>query len=108
MKYVCLIYQGSTPTPDDPEAWGALSPEEQQGIYRDYQTLNQVPGFEPGWSMAGPDQATTVRVDGDRTLTTDGPFAEVKDAIGGFFSIEAESLDEAIEVAAKLPPARLG
>ena len=108
MRYTLLIYQGSTPTPDDPEAWATLSPEEQQAVYRDYQALNQTPGVTPGSPLATPDTATTVRVQDGRTLTTDGPFAELKEAIGGWFSFEADDLDAAIELAAKVPAARLG
>ena len=108
MKYVLLIYQGSTPTPDDPEAWAALPQDEKGAIYRDYQALGEVPGYQPGTPMEGPDHATTVRVQEGRTLITDGPFAEVKDAIGGYFTIEADTLDEAIDVAKRVPAARLG
>jgi hypothetical protein len=108
MKYTLLIYQGSTPTPDDPEAWGRLSPEEQQAVYRDYQALNQTPGVTPGSPMADPDTATTVRVQDGRTVTTDGPFAELKEAIGGYFTFEADDLDAAIALAATVPAARMG
>jgi hypothetical protein len=108
MKYTLLIYQGSTPTPDDPQAWGALSPDEQQQIYRDYQALNQTPGVTPGPPMAAPETATTVRVQDGQVLTTDGPFAELKEAIGGLLTFEADDLDAALEVAAKVPAARLG
>jgi hypothetical protein len=108
MKYTLLIYQGSTPTPDDPEAWGALSDEQRQEVYRGYQELNQTPGLTPGPSMGPADTATTVRVQDGQTLTTDGPFAELKEAVGGLFTLEADDLDAAIEVAAKVPAARLG
>jgi len=108
MKYTLLIYQGSTPTPDDPEAWAKLSPDAQQAVYSDYQALNQTPGLQPGTPMAPPEMATTVRVQDGKTLTTDGPFAEVKEAIGGFFTLEADDLDAAIELAARVPAARLG
>src|SRR5437763_12416723 len=108
MKYTLLIYQGSTATPDDPEAWARLSPEEQQAVYRDYQALNETPGMQPGAPMTAPETATTVRVQDGRTLTTDGPFAELKDAVGGFFTLEADDLDAAIEVAARVPAARMG
>lgn len=108
MKYLLLIYQGTTPTPRDPEAWEALSPEEQGRIYADYQALNATPGVEPGVPMADPSSATTVRVADGRTLTTDGPFAELKEAIGGYCILEADDLDAAIEVAARIPAARLG
>ena len=108
MKYTLLIYQGSTPTPDDPEDWSALSPEEQQQIYRDYQQITQSPGVTAGPPMAGPDTATTVRVQDGHLLTTDGPFAELKEAIGGMFTLEADDLDAALEMAARVPAARLG
>lgn len=108
MKYLMLIYQGTTPTPRDPDAWNALSPEEQGAIYAEYRALNETPGVTPGVPMAGPETATTVRVADGRTLTTDGPFAELKDAIGGYFVLEADDLDAAIEIASKVPAARLG
>jgi hypothetical protein len=108
MRYTMLIYQGATPTPEDPGAWGQLSEEEQQAVYRDYQALNQIPGVKPGPWMASPEMATTVRVDNGQTLTTDGPFVELKEAIGGLFTLEADDLDAAIEVASRVPAARLG
>jgi hypothetical protein len=108
MKYMMLIYQGTTPTPRDPEAWANLSEDEQKAVFQAYQELNQTPGVTPGVQMGDPDTATTVRVDGGSTLTTDGPFVETKEALGGYFFFEADDLDAAIELAAKLPPARLG
>jgi hypothetical protein len=108
VKYMMLIYQGTTPTPRDPEAWAQLPEEEQQAMFAAYQELNQTPGVTPGVQMGDPDTATTIRVQGGATLTTDGPFVETKEALGGYFFLEAEDLDAAIEVAAKVPPARLG
>ena len=108
MKYMLLIHQGDTPTPRTPEAWGRLSEDEQKAVYSDYQALNQTPGLQPGTPMAPPEMATTVRVQDGKTLTTDGPFAEVKEAIGGFFTFEADDLDAAIELASRVPAARLG
>ena len=109
MKYMLLIQQGTTPTPDDPDAWNALSPEEQGAIYADYQAINQTPGVTPGAVRMGPpDTATTVRVQDGRTLTTDGPFVEMKEALGGYFFYEADDLDAAIALAARVPAARLG
>ncbi len=108
MKYMLLIHQGSTPTPNDPEAWARLSEAEQQQIYADYGALNETPGVTPGEHMQAPEAATTVRVDGERTLVTDGPFAETKEALGGYLFFEADDLDAAIEVAARIPAARLG
>jgi hypothetical protein len=107
MKYVMVIYQGTTPTPDSPE-WAALSEEEQKQVYADYQALNEIPGVTPGPPMGLPANATTVRVQNGTTLTTDGPFVGMKEAVGGMFVLEADDLDAAIEVAARVPAARLG
>jgi hypothetical protein len=108
MKYMLLIHQGSAPTPRSPEDWARLSEEEQQAVYADYQAINQNPGVTPGVELAEPGTATTVRVEDGRTLTTDGPFVEIKEAIGGFMFFEADDLDAAIELAATVPAARLG
>jgi hypothetical protein len=108
MKYMLLIHQGDTPTPYDPEAWGRLSQEEQQAVYRDYQAVTQTPGVISGEQMQPPETATTVRVEDGRTLTTDGPFVEMKEALGGYLFYEADDLDAAIELAARIPAARMG
>jgi hypothetical protein len=108
VKYMLLIHQGTTPTPRDPEAWATLSEQEQQAVYADYQALNQTPGVTPGLGLAAPDTATTVRVQDGQTLTTDGPFVETKEALGGYLFFEADDLDAAIELAARIPAARLG
>lgn len=108
MRYLLLIHQGSTPTPRDPEAWSKLSPDEQNAVFADYQAINQTPGVTPGEQMDDPATATTVRVQDGRTLTTDGPFAELKEAIGGYLFFEADNLDDAIALAARVPAARLG
>ena len=108
MQYVMLIHQGDTPNPSDPEAWGRLSEGEQQQIAVDYQALNQTPGVTPGLWMQPPELATTVRVEDGRTLTTDGPFVSVKEALGGYFILEADDLDAAIDIASRVPAARLG
>jgi hypothetical protein len=107
MKYMLLIHQGTTPLPGS-EEWDRLSQDEQNAVYAAYQALNQTPGVTPGVRMEGPETATTVRVDDGRTLTTDGPFAELKEAIGGYCFVEADDLDAAIEVAARIPAARMG
>lgn len=107
MKYVMLIFQGSTPLPGS-EEWAALSEDEQKQVYADYEALNRTPGVTSGPPMGLPDNATTVRVEGGRTLTTDGPFVTMKEALGGMFVLEADDLDAAIEVAARVPAARLG
>jgi len=107
MKYMLLIHQGTTPLPGTPE-WDELSAEEQGAVYAAYQEINQDPRITPGERMQEPETATTVRVADGETLTTDGPFAETKEALGGYFFLEAHDLDAAIETAAKVPAARLG
>jgi hypothetical protein len=102
-----LIYQGTTPLPGTPE-WDALPREEQGAVYAAYKALNETPGVTPGNGMESPETATTVRVQDGRTLTTDGPFAEIKEAIGGYCVLEADDLDAAIEVASRIPAARMG
>ena len=108
MKYMLLIHQGETPTPRDPEAWGRLSEDEQNRVYADYQAINETEGVTPGQQLGEPDTATTVRVSDGETLTTDGPFAATKEAINGYLLFEADDLDAAIELAARIPAARLG
>ena len=108
MKYMLLIHQGDAATPQSPEAWARLSPEEQQAVYRDYQAVNETPGVTPGLWMQPPETATTVRVEDGRTLTTDGPFVAIKEALGGYLVFEADDLDAAIELASRIPAARLG
>src|SRR4051794_12620532 len=103
-----LIHQGTTPTPRDPEAWERLPEEERQRVFADYQAINETPGVTPGVALGEPETATTVRVENGQTLTTDGPFVEVKEAVGGWLLYEADDLDAAIELAARIPAARLG
>jgi hypothetical protein len=108
MKYMLLIQQGDTPTPRDPEAWARLSEAEQRQVWADYGALNNTPGVTPGVQMDDPAMATTVRVKDGKTLTTDGPFVEMKEALGGYLFCDADDLDTAIELAARIPAARLG
>jgi hypothetical protein len=102
-----LIHQGSTPLPGT-DAWDALSQEQQQAVYAAYQQINETPGVTAGERMSGPENATTVRVQDGRTLTTDGPFVEIKEALGGYLFLDADDLDAAIELATKVPAASMG
>ena len=108
MKYMLLIHQVDAPTPRDPEAWARLSEDEQRAVYASYQAINQTPGVTPGLQLAPPEASTTVRVEDGKTLTTDGPFVTVKEALGGWLFYEADDLDAAIELAARIPAAWLG
>jgi hypothetical protein len=108
MKYMLLIYQGTTPVPGT-DAWEQLSQEEQGAVYAAYKAVNETPGFTPGSvQMDSPETATTVRVQDGTTLVTDGPFVETKEALGGYLLFEADDLDAAIELAARIPAARMG
>jgi hypothetical protein len=108
MKYMLLIYQGTTPLPGSDE-WDALPDAEKGAVYADYKALNETPGFTPSdVQMAPPEAATTVRVQDGRALTTDGPFVEIKEALGGYCFFEADDLDAAIELAARIPAASMG
>jgi len=107
MQYLLLIHQGDTPLPGTPE-WDDLSQDEQRSVYADYQAVNETPGVMPGLWMQPPEMATTVRVENGATLTTDGPFVAVKEALGGYLIYEADNLDAAIELASRIPAARLG
>ena len=108
MKYMLLIHQGTAPTPRSPEEWARLSEEEQKSVFADYQAINETPGVTPGLQMESPETATTVRVESGRTLTTDGPFAATKEALGGYLFFDGDDLDAAIELAARVPAARMG
>ena len=108
MRYMLLIHQGTAPTPRSPEDWATLSEEEQRAVYADYQAVNETAGVTAGYGLQPPETATTVRVQDGTTLVTDGPFVETKEALGGYLIFEADDLDAAIELAARIPAARLG
>ena len=103
MKFMMQIFQGEAL-----EAWTRLSEEEQQGVAAGYAAVNETPGVTPGEWIAPPTAATTVRVLDGATVTTDGPFAETKEALGGYFLFECDDLEAAIQLAAKVPAVRFG
>jgi len=107
MQFALLIYQGTTPLPNT-DAWSTLSEKEQKAIYADYAALNKTPGLSPGLPLGLPDDAKTVRVDNGTIVTSDGPFVDAKDAVGGYVILDVDDLDGAIEVAARIPAARHG
>ena len=101
MKYMALIYGNE-------EAWDALSEEDQPRVTERYMALAREPATVRGDELQDPDTATTVRVRDGETLTTDGPFAETKEQLGGYYLIDCASLDEALEFAARIPAAERG
>lgn len=108
MKYMLLIHHGDTVTPNDAEAWESLSEDERNAIVKRWGEISTTPGVTPGERIADAASATTVRVEDGKTLTTDGPYASVKDALGGWLFFEADDLDAAIELASRIPSASSG
>ena len=103
MQYLIQIYTG-----ESMEAWERLAEPEKGAVTEEYMAIMQVPGVSGGAQLEPPDTATTVRIDDGRTLTTDGPFAATKEALGGYYLYDAEDLDAAIELAGRIPAARMG
>jgi hypothetical protein len=101
MKYALLIY-GSD------EEWASRSDEERAAIYQEYAALSDEPGVFGGAELQPAAVATTVRRRDNETLTTDGPFAETKEVLGGMYLLEADNLDDAIAFATRIPAARHG
>jgi hypothetical protein len=102
MKFVLLIYQ---PSPFDPKA---LSPEEYQAVAAEYGAVNATPGVSPGLPLGLTKDAVTVRTVDGKPMVADGPYVNEAGAVGGYFVFEAESKAAAIELAARVPAARLG
>jgi hypothetical protein len=105
MQYVCLIY-------DDEQAWQGLSDEERNAVLAEYGTftesIRQSGHMVAGDALQPTSTATTIRVRDGETLVTDGPFAETKEQLGGYYLIEAKDADEALSIAGRIPSARLG
>lgn len=105
MKYMLLIYH-------EEQAWGKLTEEERQKLYAEYgEFTNDIiasGNYVAGSELHPVSTATSVRVRDGKQLTTDGPFAETKEQLGGYYLIEAKNLDEAIGIAARIPSAREG
>ncbi len=101
MKYALLIYTA-------PGAWDRLSEDERAAAHEEYMAIAQGPGILGGDELHPAESATTVRVQNGQALTTDGPFADTKEILAGFYLLDAENLDQALTVAARVPAARLG
>ena len=101
MQYMLLVY-------DDPKQWPELSEEEFGKVYAEYGAVAQDAATKHSAQLKGVEEAKTVRVADGETLVTDGPFAETKETLGGYYLVDAESIDEALALAAKIPSARFG
>jgi hypothetical protein len=108
MRYMLLIHPGDAPTPYTPDGWARLSDAEREEVTTTYRAIDEAPGVSPGVQMQPPETATTVRVQEGKTVTTDGPFVALDDALGGWFLLDADDLDAAIELASRVPAARMG
>ena len=105
MKYLLLIYENEA-------SFAGLSEAEQGQIFQEYMDysnrIRKSGNYIAGQALQPISTATTVRVKNGKTVTTDGPFAETREQLGGFYMVEAKDLDEAITLAAGIPGARTG
>lgn len=105
MQYLLLIYESET-------AWAATPQADQNKIFEEYmaftEDIKKSGHHRAGEALQPIATATTVRVRNGKTATTDGPFAETREQLGGFYLIEAKNLDEATAIAARIPSARVG
>lgn len=103
MQYLLMIY-----SEESMAEWEKLPEAEREAILGEYFAISEMPGVIGGNQLQPADTATTVRVEDGRALTTDGPFAATKEVLGGYYLLEADDIDAALEIAARIPAARLG
>jgi hypothetical protein len=101
MQYALLIYT-------KPGTVESLSPAEREALSAEYWALRDEPGILGGAGLQPVTTATTIRLSDGKPLVTDGPFADTKEVFGGYYLYEADNLDQAIEMAARIPALRLG
>jgi hypothetical protein len=105
MQYLCLIYENE-------KNWDSYTPEQVGGIMRDYRSFTESiaksGNYKGGNPLQGIKTATTVRVRDGKRQTTDGPFAETREQLGGYYLIDAKDLDDAIGIAERIPAAKTG
>jgi hypothetical protein len=101
MQYALLIHY-------KPGYYEVLSEDERTAVFAEYRALAKDPRARGSAQLQPIETATTVRVQGGRTLTTDGPYADTKEVFGAYYEFEVDNLDDAIELAARIPAARLG
>jgi hypothetical protein len=101
MKYALLIY-------DEPGTYERLDDGEREAVFGEYFAISKDDRVAGGDQLHPVDAATTVRVEDGETVTTDGPFADTKEVLGGYYVVEVDDLDAAIAIAGRIPAARLG
>ncbi|MCP2303340.1 YciI family protein [Actinokineospora globicatena] len=107
MQFVLVIYHGTTLLPGTPEA-GRVSEADKKAAYADYVALNEMENWTGAPPLGLPKDATTVTVTDGAAVRTEGPWLGLRHAVGGFAVVEAEDLDAAIAIAARVPQARMG
>jgi hypothetical protein len=103
MRYLLQIYSDGARA-----EFGRLAADEQEAIVGEYRAIGRSPGVIGGEQLQPVETATTVRVQGGQMLLSDGPFVEAKEHLGGYYLVEADELDAALEIAARIPAARMG
>jgi hypothetical protein len=105
MKYLCLIYENE-------KNWETMPPSESEAMLNEYfaytEGIRRGGQYVAGAALQPTQTATTVKVRNGKVSTTDGPFAETKEQLGGFYLVEAKDLNDAIQIASRIPSARLG
>ena len=105
MQYMCLIY-------DEEKTWGSMPEDERNTVFGEYgaftEAIKESGNYVAGDALQPTSTATTVRIRGGETLVTDGPFAETKEQLGGYYLVEAKDVDEALKIAERIPSARYG
>jgi hypothetical protein len=101
MKYMLLVY-------DNPANWADITEPELQGLHAEYGAVSQNPATVDSAQLKPVETAKTVRITSGKTLVTDGPFAETKEQLGGYYLVEADSIDDAVKIGAQIPSARMG
>lgn len=104
MKYILQIYSNEGAR----DEFEKLSEAEQKGILGEYLAISDAPGVTGGNQLQPVETATTVRVQDGKALVTDGPFVETKEVLGGYYLFEGDNIDAAIDLAARIPAARMG
>jgi hypothetical protein len=105
MQYMCLIY-------DDENTWDNLPEDERNAVFAEYgsftESIKGSGNYVAGDALQPTSTATTVRIRDGKTMVTDGPFAETKEQLGGYYLVEAKDVDEALKIAERIPSARYG
>jgi hypothetical protein len=101
MKYALLIY-------DQPGTYDRLPDGERDAVFGEYAAIGEAPGVYGGAWLQPVESATTLRIEDAEPIATDGPFPETKEFLGGFYLLEADDRDAALELAKRVPAARLG